>query len=131
MIRRPPRSTRTEHTLSLHDALPIFDPSDGLLLDITDCAHLFGGETSLLDDVEARLVRLGMTVRAALAASPDAARALARFQLVPAHDEDAAIRRLPVAALQLEAETETARRRAGLKTIAALAEIGRGACRGK
>src|SRR3546814_10839958 len=23
MIRRPPRSTRTEHTLSLHDALPI------------------------------------------------------------------------------------------------------------
>src|SRR3546814_3071720 len=25
MIRRPPRSTRTEHTLSLHDALPISD----------------------------------------------------------------------------------------------------------
>src|SRR3546814_10573295 len=24
MIRRPPRSTRTGHTLSLHDALPIF-----------------------------------------------------------------------------------------------------------
>src|SRR3546814_7891710 len=24
MIRRPPRSTRTEHTLSLHDALPIY-----------------------------------------------------------------------------------------------------------
>src|SRR3546814_11148652 len=24
MIRRPPRSTRTDHTLSLHDALPIW-----------------------------------------------------------------------------------------------------------
>src|SRR3546814_3456408 len=24
MVRRPPRSTRTDHTLSLHDALPIF-----------------------------------------------------------------------------------------------------------
>src|SRR3546814_5856635 len=30
MIRRPPRSTRTEHTLSLHYALPIsFDPKIG------------------------------------------------------------------------------------------------------
>src|SRR3546814_1759235 len=24
MLRRPPRSTRTDHTLSLHDALPIY-----------------------------------------------------------------------------------------------------------
>src|SRR3546814_16455924 len=30
MIRRPPRSTRTEHTLSLHDALPIFAERDQL-----------------------------------------------------------------------------------------------------
>src|SRR3546814_2975555 len=27
MIRRPPRSTRTAHTLSLHDALPISEPA--------------------------------------------------------------------------------------------------------
>src|SRR3546814_6123720 len=29
MIRRPPRSNRTGHTLSLHDALPIFREADG------------------------------------------------------------------------------------------------------
>src|SRR3546814_7078191 len=51
----------------------------------------------------------------------DAARALARYQTRPAPDEGQAIRRLPVAALELEAEATTALVRAGLKTIGDLA----------
>ena len=39
------------------------DGADGLTLDITGCAHLFGGEAALLGDVSARLFRAGMTVR--------------------------------------------------------------------
>src|SRR3546814_5787698 len=68
-----------------------------------------------------RLARLGMTLRHALGPTADAARALARYQTRPAPDEDQAIRRLPVAALELEPEATTALVRAGLKKIGDLA----------
>lgn len=97
------------------------DAPDGLLLDIGGSAHLFGGEAALAADTEARLTRLGMTVRLALADAADAARALARHQTRPAIDERDAVRRLPVAALELEAEATTALMRAGLKNIGDLA----------
>lgn len=93
------------------------DPPDGLVLDITGCAHLFGGEAGLADDLILRLDRLGMTLRHAFASTVDAAHALARFQSLPAADEAAAIRRLPVAALRLDSESELGLRRAGLKTV--------------
>lgn len=88
------------------------DPPDGLLLDISGCAHLFGGEQALVEDVVARLTRLGMTVRTACAATPDAAHALARY----GGAEDA-IGALPVSALRLSPEETVALRRAGLKRI--------------
>ena len=97
------------------------DPADGLTLDITGCAHLFGGEGGLADAVEARMRRWTGQLRHAFAATPEGAQALARFQRVPAADEGAALRRLPVAALRLEDETEQALRRAGLKTVGDLA----------
>lgn len=97
------------------------DSPDGLLLDITGCAHLFGGEVGLAGDLEARLARFGMHIRHAFASSPDAARALARFRTAPAADEKTAIKALPVAALRLNPEGELGLRRAGLKTIGDLA----------
>jgi len=51
---------------------------DGLFLDITGCAHLFGGEAALRADLLARLGALGFAARAAIAATPGAAWALAR-----------------------------------------------------
>lgn len=90
---------------------------DGLILDIGGAAHLFGGEAGLAADLEARITGLAMTLRHALADTADAARALARHQALPAPDEAAAIRRLPVAALGLEDEATTALVRAGLRTI--------------
>ena len=98
------------------------DALDGLLLDITGCAHLFGNEAGLIADAEHRFARAGMRVRTALADTPEAARALARFQNMPATDERAAVRRLPIAALELDSDSELALRRAGLKTIADLAD---------
>ncbi len=93
------------------------DGTDALVLDLTGCAHLFGGEAALSTDVEARLARRGLTARTAFAYGPDAALALVRFQRAPATDERAAVMRLPVAALRLDGEHETALHRAGLLTI--------------
>ncbi|HRJ70091.1 MAG TPA: DNA polymerase Y family protein, partial [Beijerinckiaceae bacterium] len=51
---------------------------DGLLLDITGCTHLFGGEGALMGQARRVLRRLGVSSRAALAGTPDAAWAFAR-----------------------------------------------------
>ena len=55
----------------------VLGASHGLWLDITGCAHLFGGEVALLNDVARRLARFGFAARAALADTPGAAWAIA------------------------------------------------------
>ncbi|MFY0635541.1 MAG: DNA polymerase Y family protein [Vannielia sp.] len=54
-------------------------PPDGLVVDITGCAHLFGGEAELMAEAEADCAGLGLTVCAGLADTVGAAWALARF----------------------------------------------------
>ncbi len=109
----------------LADACDRFTPmvaldDAGLTLDITGCPHA-GGEAGLVEDVEHWADRAGVQLRHALASTPEAAQALARFQSVPAADEKAAVLRLPIAALRCDNETELALRRAGLKSIGDLA----------
>jgi len=107
--------------------LVALDAPDGLTLDITGCAHLFGGEAALAAAVVARIAGQGFAVRAAAAATPDQARALARHARRPPQggaspeEEAAAALALPVAALGVAAETVTALARAGLKTLGDLA----------
>ncbi|MEO1275529.1 MAG: DNA polymerase Y family protein [Pseudomonadota bacterium] len=50
----------------------------GLMLDITGCAHLMGGEAALLDDLEARLRTQGVHAATGCADTQGAAWALAR-----------------------------------------------------
>jgi protein ImuB len=93
---------------------------DGLLLDVTGCAHLFGGEAALREAACAWLARLGVETRACLAGIADAASALARYGrpgIVPPYGEGKLLRPLPVAALGLGSETAMALARAGLKTV--------------
>ncbi|MEJ7932722.1 DNA polymerase Y family protein [Sphingobium sp. AN558] len=97
------------------------DPPHGLMLDISGCGHLWGGDEALAVAAVDRLERHGMRVRHAIAGTPEAAHALARFPSGPAPDEDAAVRRLPVEALRLEPESAQALRRAGLRTLGDLA----------
>ena len=54
-------------------------PPDALMLDLTGCAHLFGGEAALLAQAEADCAAMGLSLRAGLADTPGAAWALARF----------------------------------------------------
>src|SRR5262249_57514147 len=42
---------------------------DGLFLDVAGASHLFGGEASLIADLETRLARRGLPARTALAAT--------------------------------------------------------------
>ncbi len=58
---------------------------DGLMLDITGCAHLFGGEEGLLLKVESDCAGFGLSLRAGLAETPGAAWALSRFAGQEAH----------------------------------------------
>lgn len=93
-----------------------FEAEDGLVLDITGSAHLFGGEAAMMEDMAARLARAGLTVRLGLGATRGAAWAFARF----GEDHGTALDRLPVAALRLAPDTVTALERLGLRTIADL-----------
>jgi protein ImuB len=82
------------------------DAPDGLLLDITGCAGLMGGEAALLDDALARLQRAGFAAQGAIAEVAAAAAALARTspQVVPPGGVVAALAPLPIgAALRMDA----------------------------
>ncbi len=92
------------------------EPPDGAILDIAGCDHAWGGAAALEADLARRLAQGGVTARLARAATPEAARALARFG---AHGGELA--GLPVEALEAAPETIVALRRAGLKTIGDLA----------
>ncbi|MEM0948284.1 MAG: DNA polymerase Y family protein [Pseudomonadota bacterium] len=50
-----------------------------LIIDLTGCAHLFGGEEPLLNQVAEDCADMGLTVQAGIADTPGAAWALARF----------------------------------------------------
>jgi protein ImuB len=125
---------------------------DGLRLDVTGVAHLFGGEQALVRDIRRRFVQIGLTIRLAIAPTAAAAWALSHFGpsdpiVTPAKagvhasakyqtlekviGMDACLRwhdllkPLPVAALRLDAETVLTLERLGLKTIGALMDVPR------
>ncbi|HKK85542.1 MAG TPA: DNA polymerase Y family protein, partial [Roseovarius sp.] len=52
---------------------------DALMLDITGCAHLFGGEEAMAETLTQQAADLGLTTRCGLADTPGAAWALARY----------------------------------------------------
>src|SRR6185437_13259387 len=80
------------------------DPPDGLLLDISGCAHLYGGERALTADLAARIARAGFAHRIAVAGTIGAAWAAARFGRAEHHpcgEERALLAPLPLSALRL------------------------------
>lgn len=96
------------------------DGADGLMLDITGCAHLFGGEAALVVDLLARLEPQGFAACAAIADTPGAASAAARFIEQAVVEPGCAaemLKPLPMQALRLPAETVAMLERVGLKRI--------------
>ena len=96
--------------------------ADGLFLDITGCAHLFGGEERLLANLSTRLRAFGLFPRTAIADTAGAAWAVARHgardaTIVASGDERAALQALPLAALRLGEDGLLLMRRLGLRRI--------------
>lgn len=105
----------------------------GVWLDVTGCAHLFGGEEAMVADLVNRLAGLGLTAHAALAGTPGVAWAIAHLAapargwcVVPDGQERAAIRDLPTVALRLPAADVEALERMGLRTAGHLMDLPRG-----
>ena len=128
---------------------------DGLLLDITGAAHLFGGEHLMVTEIHQRLRRLGVANRVALADTVGAAWALARYgegvmTIVPGEEarsqkpearrrepnglfEQAeagrlyeVIERLPIEALRLDEQTCGQLRLVGIEAVGELMKLPRG-----
>ena len=114
-----------------YSPLIAFDAQDGLFADTSGGAHLFGGETMMLATLTGELKHFGITVRAALADTPGAAWALARYgngcTIVDPGAQRAALAPLPVAALRIAEDVTRSCRQLGLKTIGDLAPLPRAA----
>jgi protein ImuB len=95
-----------------------------LLLDISGCAHLFGGEVAVLRMICDFLRKQEIKVQAAIAGTAAAANALAKGadgSIVENGGEREAVSALPVTVLGIDGKIIYALKRAGLKTIGEVA----------
>lgn len=97
------------------------DPPDGLLLDVTGCTHLKGGEKAYLQEIVSRLKTAGYDVRPAIADTIGAAWGVARCAssglIVPEGEHRNALMALPPSALRLPIDNLLKLRNVGLHQI--------------
>jgi protein ImuB len=97
------------------------DAPDGIILDVTGCTHLWGGDEGFIKDLVGRLNAKGYYVRTAIADTIGAAWAVARFGkhslILEPGSQTTALLGLPPAALRLEAETIDRLHKLGLQRI--------------
>ncbi len=96
------------------------DKSEGIILDITGCAHLWGGEQQYLDVICTQLKNFGYHVKAAIADTIGAAWACSRYsneQVIAPGDHLNAILNLPAAALRIDIEIVILLNKLGLRRI--------------
>ena len=105
------------------------DGDDGIVMDVTGVAHLFGGETALLRDMGQRFKMQGLSARLALAPTRGAAQMLARFGpagvICEPQQMAGVLAPLPVVALRVQGEMVRLLQRLGLKTLGALMDVPR------
>ncbi|MDC7812149.1 DNA polymerase Y family protein [Sphingomonas koreensis] len=104
---------------------------DGLWLDLTGTTHLFGGEPHFCRRLLRFLQRVGFTASIAIAGTPGAAHALARYggkpaTIVPPGSETEILADLPLASLRLTPEALHAAARFGLERVSDLYSMPRG-----
>jgi protein ImuB len=104
------------------------DVPDGLLLDITGCTHLYGGERELVADLAGRIERAGFAYRIAIAGTIGAAWAAAHHGEPASYangEERKILNPLPLAALRLSSTTVASLARVGLKRIGDIIDLPR------
>lgn len=97
------------------------DLPDGLLLDTSGCAHLWGGEERYLGDILAKLRQLGFDCRGGMADTIGAAWAISRYGrtgcIIAPGEQLQAIMPLPPAALRLSSNITEKLQKLGLYEI--------------
>jgi len=97
------------------------DHPHGLFLDISGCAHLWGGEYNYLKEIVTRLRSKGYDVRGAITDTIGAAWAVARYgkvrPIIETGKQAEALLPLPPAALRLEAPILERLNKLGLRTV--------------
>ncbi|MCG2612972.1 DNA polymerase Y family protein [Terrimonas sp. NA20] len=109
------------------------DLPDGLIIDASGCAHLWGTEQLYLNDIISGLNKLGYQTRAAMADTVGAAWAVTRFgtngSVIDNGAQLSALLSLPPQALRLEKEQADLLHKLGLRRIAQFINIPRPALR--
>lgn len=109
------------------------DEPEGIMLDISGCTHLWGGEESYLQHIISRLKQHGYDVCISIADTIGTAWAIARFgkenSIVGPDAQLEALVSLPVQALRLETAVVERLNSLGLKTIGSFAAMPRTALR--
>lgn len=94
---------------------------EGILLDISGCSHLWGGEEAYLKHITSRLQSSGYSVKAAIADTIGAAWALSHYgkgaEVVPSCAQYFALLPLPPAALRIPEQTNEKLHKLGLNLI--------------
>ncbi|NHK27186.1 DNA polymerase Y family protein [Parvularcula flava] len=98
------------------------DGADGLILNITGCAHLFGGEEAMLALIRQELADFSIDAMAGIADTKGAARAAARFggtgrTIIAPGEARAALAPYPVEAMVADDKTLFDLKRLGLTSI--------------
>lgn len=103
------------------------DLPDGLMLDISGCPHLWGGELHYSNDITARLNRAGYHVNTAIADTMGAAWAVSRYgkheSIIPAYQQKQALLALPAEALRIDILTASRLYKLGLNSIGSFVDM--------
>lgn len=97
------------------------DLPDGILLDVSGCTHLWGGDQAYLDNIISKFKQKGYSVKTAMADTIGAAWGLSRYSgkhfIVAPGSQFEAISTLPPEALRLEQETVEKLHKLGLRKV--------------
>jgi len=109
------------------------DLPDGLILDASGCAHLWGGEQPYLQEIITRLKAFGYHVRVAIADTIGTAWAVARYGkvtcIIKSGEQATALLPLPPAALRLEPDLLERLQKLGLYQVNSFINMPRSALR--
>ncbi|ATL48993.1 nucleotidyltransferase [Chitinophaga caeni] len=109
------------------------DSPDGLVLDISGCTHLWGGEIPYLEKITGKFKTTGYSVQGAIADTIGAAWAQARYGnspfIIPPGRQREALLALPPAALRLEPGLLNRMRKLGFYQVGNFISIPRGTLR--
>ena len=97
------------------------DGDEGLILDVSGCTHLWGGDIGYLNDITKKFQKYGYTVRVAIADTIGAAWAVSRYGndelIIEPGQQSTALLNLPAAALRLDDETVERLNKLGLRQV--------------